>query len=202
MLSETPGVDIRIMPGEELPACALDNDVLVEVSTHGGAAVAPALHWGLCWKLHRRACLPAEGWGAAPANSSGAPCVRSAFVCAQLSGQNYALMAALEAVSHVLRENPPIERPGGAPPSLRALAGSRGGGGEHALWAGSVGAARRALPWYMPADKEHSSTRPPPLAIAHTRRRRLWRRLLTDRGAHGVHSSSTILNVACPLTPS
>lgn len=38
----------------------------------------------------------------------------------QLRGERYALMAAVELLSHVLREHPILERPGGAPPALRA----------------------------------------------------------------------------------
>jgi hypothetical protein len=37
-------------------------------------------------------------------------------------GERYALMAGLEALSHVLREHPILEKPGNAPPALRALA--------------------------------------------------------------------------------
>lgn len=40
-------------------------------------------------------------------------------------------MAALELLSHVLREHPVLERPGGAPPALRA-----GAAGGHAPPAG------------------------------------------------------------------
>lgn len=70
IVAENPGISIELKRAQELPACALDNDVLVE-----------------------------------------------------LSGEKYSLLAAVEALSHVLREHPILERPGGAPPALRALAG-------------------------------------------------------------------------------
>lgn len=48
--------------------------------------------------------------------------------CLQLRGEKYALMAAVELLSHVLREFPILERPGGPPPSLRAGAGAPAAG--------------------------------------------------------------------------
>lgn len=44
----------------------------------------------------------------------------------QLTGERYSLVAAVEVLTHVLREHPILERPGGAPPSLRVLASSIG----------------------------------------------------------------------------
>lgn len=45
---------------------------------------------------------------------------------AQLSGEKYALLAVVEALSHVLREHPIMERPGGPPPALRGQAPAPG----------------------------------------------------------------------------
>lgn len=76
IVSENPGTSIAFKHHLSLPPCALDNDVLIE-----------------------------------------------------LSGERYSLMAAVEALSHVLREHPALERPGGAPPALRALAVAAGPAG-------------------------------------------------------------------------
>ncbi|PSC71475.1 KH domain-containing protein [Micractinium conductrix] len=71
-----PGVQVALRRGTELPACALDNDVLVE-----------------------------------------------------LSGPSSTVLAALEPLSHVLREHPVLERPGGPPPVMLAMAAQRAGPG-------------------------------------------------------------------------
>jgi hypothetical protein len=48
IVSDNPGISIELKRGQELPACALDNDVLVEVRGWLVAAVAPLFaHEGL-----------------------------------------------------------------------------------------------------------------------------------------------------------
>ncbi|KAL4443770.1 hypothetical protein ABPG75_011507 [Micractinium tetrahymenae] len=76
IVSENPGTSIAFKHHLSLPPCALDNDVLIE-----------------------------------------------------LTGERYSLMAAVETLSHVLREHPALERPGTAPPALRAMAVATGPAG-------------------------------------------------------------------------
>ena len=47
----------------------------------------------------------------------------------QLSGPSSTVLAALEPLSHVLREHPVLERPGGPPPVMLAMAAQRAGPG-------------------------------------------------------------------------
>lgn len=68
-IREASGAHIKILPPEDLPACALSNDRVV-----------------------------------------------------QLTGNNEQLTQALRLVARQIRENPPKERPGGAPPCLPHLA--------------------------------------------------------------------------------
>lgn len=53
-------------------------------------------------------------------------CALDNDVVLELQGEKHALVAVVDQLSHVLREHPPLEPPGGAPPALKALA--RGGG--------------------------------------------------------------------------
>lgn len=109
ILAGSPGVDVELKRAAELPPCALDNDVMVLVSSRLSG-------WAPCR-------LPLV-----PAHSPFHPCPPPTH-CLQLRGERHGLMAAVEVLSHVLREHPVLERPGGAPPALRAL---MPGGGVHA----------------------------------------------------------------------
>lgn len=92
IMADNPGVSLQIR--RELPPCALDNDVIVEVR-----------------------------------------------------GEKYALVAAVELLSHVLREFPILERPGGPPPALRGVAGP-------------PAAAPAAAPPAQPAPGQYSAPAP------------------------------------------
>lgn len=128
IMADNPGVSLQIR--RELPPCALDNDVIVEVR----AAVAAASALQRAAAMQGSDVVWRSGWVCGRSTPSSQPAIdqRPAALCRplplQVRGEKYALMAAVELLSHVLREHPILERPGGAPPSLRAGIGAPAAG--------------------------------------------------------------------------